>query len=142
MAKKRGKPTEQRTLAFCRDLGWLPGKVTYREQLTVGGVNKGWATQKDLFGIIDIIAIMPGSNKILGIQTTSKSEMSRRFKKMCGEREYETRMWCNSTQLLEIWGWYRTDEKVNGRNWHASRRGVYVQDGTIKFRKLPELIPT
>jgi hypothetical protein len=64
--------------------------------------------KKDLFSIFDILAI--GNGETVGIQITSKSNMSSRIKKI-SESEYLPELVRSKWRLIVI-GWYKKD---NGR---------------------------
>jgi hypothetical protein len=64
--------------------------------------------KKDLFSIFDILAI--GNGETVGIQITSKSNMSSRIKKI-SESEYLTELVRSGWKILVL-GWYK---KPNGR---------------------------
>jgi hypothetical protein len=64
--------------------------------------------KKDLFGIFDILAI--GNGETVGIQITSKSNMSSRIKKI-SESEYLPELVRSNWKILVL-GWYK---KPNGR---------------------------
>jgi hypothetical protein len=64
--------------------------------------------KKDLFGIFDIVAI--GNGETLGIQLTSKSNMSSRIKKIT-DSEYFTEIVRSGWRIIVI-GWFK---KENGR---------------------------
>jgi hypothetical protein len=64
--------------------------------------------KKDLFGIFDIVAI--GNGETLGIQLTSKSNMSSRIKKITNS-DFFTEIVRSGWRIIVI-GWYK---KENGR---------------------------
>jgi hypothetical protein len=64
--------------------------------------------KKDLFSIFDILAI--GNGETVGIQITSKSNMSSRIKKI-SESEYLPELVRSGWKILVL-GWYK---KPNGR---------------------------
>jgi hypothetical protein len=64
--------------------------------------------KKDLFSIFDILAI--GNGETVGIQITSKSNMSSRIKKI-SESEYLPELVRSNWKILVL-GWYK---KPNGR---------------------------
>lgn len=64
--------------------------------------------RQDLFGGIDILAIRQGET--LGVQATSKSNVSARVKKLHAEPRMKT--WCEAGNLLEVWGWDGPDLRV------------------------------
>lgn len=118
MSKKR--PT-QRTLEYCRKQGWLVDVV---ERFIKVPNHPGGGIRRDLFGIIDIIAIREG--KILGIQTTSGSNHSSHLKKLICDlkevtptevedvyrRQDNLEQWLETGSQYEIWSW-----KKKGKNW-------------------------
>jgi hypothetical protein len=80
----------------------------------------------DLFGIIDLVAIKAGVPGILGIQTTSKSNISARVAKSKNNKDLLT--WYKAGNNFKIHGWY----KENGC-WKVEERPV------VKKCFLPEL---
>lgn len=96
-------PTE-RTLQQLRKDGWLADVV------------ERWIPhakrRKDLFGIIDIVAL--GDGETLGVQCTSDSNMSARVHKLEESDAISALRECN--WRLEVWGW----KKKNGR-WQVRK---------------------
>lgn len=74
------KSETQRTLNYLRRSEYHCGVTEHWFQQP--GMSHG--RRKDLFGVIDIIAL--GEGETLGVQTTSKGGMSARFNKMTGRR--------------------------------------------------------
>lgn len=110
-------PTEL-SLKFLREQGY-----------TVAVVEKWNAFAKirqDLFGIIDLVAIKKDVPGILGIQTTSKSNISARVAKSKNNKDLLT--WYNAGNNFIIHGW-------------AKENGVWVleQREVVKKCFLPEL---
>lgn len=66
-------------------------------------------TRKDLFGILDIVAIKDGVFGVLGIQTTSKVNTTARLKKASTNEKLLT--WYRAGNKFEVWGWYKKDGK-------------------------------
>ena len=64
--------------------------------------------KKDMFGILDMVAI--GNEETLGIQMTSKSNMSSRIKKI-QESDYFVELLRSKWRIIVI-GWFK---KQNGR---------------------------
>ena len=81
------------TLQWLRDNGYIADKVEHWNPFS--------KTRKDLFGIIDIIAA--GKGKVLGVQATTRANVSARVKKAM-ENEYLP-AWLTSARF-EVWGWY------------------------------------
>ena len=65
--------------------------------------------KKDMFGILDMVAI--GNEETLGIQMTSKSNMSSRIKKI-QESDYFVELLRSKWRIIVI-GWFK---KPNGRD--------------------------
>ncbi len=85
----------QRTLALCRKAGWTCA-ITERW-------NAFAKLRQDLFGFIDVVAI--NGNQIIGIQTTSSSNMAARIKKI---RELPaSAIWLQSGGAILVHGWKR-----------------------------------
>lgn len=82
-----------RTLKRLRDAGYLAGVV----ERWIPGAN----IRSDLFGFIDVVAIRPG--EILGVQTTSASNVSARVAKI-REHENVDRV-RESNMRIEVDGW-------------------------------------
>ncbi len=61
----------------------------------------------DLFNCIDIVCL--NGDKIVGIQTTSKANMSARRKKM--KEEPAMALWLNAAGQLVLHGWYKSKNK-------------------------------
>jgi hypothetical protein len=89
-----------RSLEALAASGWTAQKVEY--WLSFGG--KG-GIRKDLFGGIDIVAVRPG--EVLGVQATSKSNVSARVKKLLGLPAIKA--WVESGAKMEVWGWDGND---------------------------------
>jgi len=61
--------------------------------------------KKDLYGWIDYIALHPDKKGLLGIQTTSKSNLSARVRKAEGKDSYW--LWLACGNDAEFHGWYK-----------------------------------
>ena len=90
----------QRTVALLKDRGYQCDVVESYNAFT--------KRKKDLFGIFDILAI--GSGETLGIQITSKSNISARIKKI-EESEYLPLLLAAGWRII-VFGWFKKD---NGR---------------------------
>lgn len=64
-------------------------------------IGKRTGIRKDLFGIIDIIALYPGRNKICGVQSCGTA-YSEHYKKIINSSY--TLKWLHYADL-ELWGW-------------------------------------
>jgi len=86
----------QRTLRYIREQGWV-ADIVERFNAYAGKFGQ----RKDLFGIIDIIAL--GENSIIGIQSTSGQKFPEHDKKIINEPM--TREWLRSGGRLILIGW-------------------------------------
>jgi hypothetical protein len=64
--------------------------------------------RNDLFGFIDIVAL---SDKIVGIQCTSGSNVSARVKKILDECQDAAREWLQAGGAIEVWGWRKISKE-------------------------------
>ena len=114
--RRKGKSPTQRTLDELRRRGWTA-------QVVERPWNKFSKVTLDLFGVIDLVAIVPPSKEyppyghlpgaILGIQaTTGTNHASRRTKILAEPRAKE---WVDAGGRLELWTWsQRVAYKANG----------------------------
>lgn len=102
----------QRSIDFCRDNGW-PCEVVERWV-------PGTRVRKDLFGFIDAIALIHG--RIVGLQITSRSNVSARVKKITIEKAAEFRGWLDAGGIVEVWGWGKMKKRgPDGKYWQLRR---------------------
>jgi hypothetical protein len=94
-----------RTLERLRKLGWT-AQVVERW-------NAYAKIRQDLFGCIDIVAVKASEVGVLGVQCTSRSNMSSRVRKCHCSPVMAT--WLDARNGLQVWGW----AKVRGR-WEAT----------------------
>ncbi len=98
----------QRTLKELRDAGLTCGIV---ERWIPMGQGKGF--RKDLFGIIDIIAI--GSEGVVGVQSCGQAFAAHK-KKMIEEKAVESALWLSTPGTsLQLWGWRKIKKKRGGK---------------------------
>ena len=103
----------RRTLQWLRDDGWIPAVV------------ERWCSfsrrRIDLFGFIDIVAIKPGTDGVLGIQATSGPNMSSRVRKI--RRSGIADLWMECDNGLWVVGWRKvawvtkSGEKAKRPKW-------------------------
>lgn len=82
-------------------------------------------TTIDLFGFIDIVAVREGA-PILGVQVTSTSNTSARFKKAVAIPEL--RLWLSAGGAFEVHGWAKRGKAGKRKLWTLSRRVVTLED--------------
>lgn len=91
----------QRSLAHLRKLGMTADVVEYWNSFA--------RQRKDLFSIIDIVALSPDGQTI-GVQTTSLSNVSARVKKIAESEALPALRRCGWTLVVHGWG-----KQPNGR---------------------------
>ncbi len=102
-----------RTLARLRQMGYV-ADVVERWLPRVG-------VRRDLFHCIDIVAVHPAIEGVLGVQCTSKPNLAARVGKV--RQQPEVAIWLKASNRIEVWGWH----KRNGR-WDAERIEVLAGD--------------
>lgn len=95
----------QRTLAAQRELGRKCGIV----ERYIGPLN----IRKDLFGIIDIIALDPEGG-VIGVQSCGTA-YSAHLLKMTVEHRQDSIDWLRAGAALELWGWRKVKVKRGGK---------------------------
>lgn len=102
-----GSPT-QRSLKYMRDQGYLSQVVEKWNP---------WAhIRQDLFGFIDIISC--GNKTTIGIQTTTKSNMSARRKKIRALKEFK--IWTAAGNRVQLHGWYKSGLPGKRKTWQVT----------------------
>jgi len=111
----------QRTLARLRQEGAL-------EVAIVEHWNPHARIRQDLFGFIDILAIMPGG--LLAIQACAGTDTAKRLSKIKTQRRDAARHWLGTGARLEVWGWRQLLAKRGGKQkvWAPSIRVVTIED--------------
>lgn len=80
----------------------------------------------DLFGFIDLVAIDAGKGQIIGIQTTSQSNISARIKKILSIPE--AKIWLQSGGKIHVHGWAKKGKKDARKLWEISVREIVLAD--------------
>lgn len=96
MPRKKAVNLNPKTIKYCTDQGWLADVVERSNQFI----------KRDLFGFLDILAI--GDDKPIGIQLTSKSNMSSRKKKILSHKNWDM---VSKHMYVCIHGWYKEKNK-------------------------------
>lgn len=73
--------------------------------------------KQDLFNFIDIVAVHPKRTGVVGVQTTSKANISTRIKKI--ESSPEHRVWLSAKNRIIVHGWYKDKNK-----WQVVEREI------------------
>jgi len=108
----------QRSLAQLRKDGYLAAVVEK--------FNMFAHVRQDLFGVIDLVAISEASNGVLGVQTTSISNVSARIQKCL--KEPAVTVWLKAGNRFEIWGW-DVKKRLHHRNEYRLRIEKLVMQG-------------
>ena len=104
----KGTSPTQRTLRELRRRGYRVDIV--ERWLPIPG---GFGRRRDLFNIIDIIALTPTG--ILGVQSCGSS-FSEHWKKLTEDEAEQTRAWLETPgTALELWGWRKVKRKRGGK---------------------------
>lgn len=74
----------------------------------------------DLFGGIDIVALMPGY--VLGIQACRGGDHATRRTKL--QAEPKLRAWCESGGKLEVWSWAKRGPRGKRKEWMLRREEI------------------
>lgn len=117
--KKSTSPTA-RTLAELRKRGWTAQVVEQHLPFP-----KPFGTKRDLFGVIDIVAIAPSELRldgkrmaIVGIQATSGltggNHAARRAKILAEPRANQ---WVAAGGRLELWSWSKRGDRGKAKRW-------------------------
>ena len=123
----KGISPTQRTLKELRRLGYIVDIV--ERWLPIPG---GFGRRRDLFNIIDIIALT--DTGILGVQSCGSS-FSAHWKKLTEDEAENTRNWLNTPGAsLEIWGWRKLRSRLKsgkvgkGMRWQPRVEPVTLAD--------------
>jgi len=111
----------QRTMKALRDEG-LPCEIVEK---WIPKAN----VRKDLFGIIDILAVGGQARGIIGVQSTGK-DFDGHLKKMLVDKAQECIDWLQSGGRLWLWGWRQVKVKRGGKAivWEARKREITLED--------------
>ena len=91
----------------------------------------------DLFGILDVLAVNPTRRQTIGVQVTSRGELSKRRRKMIDSPH--TRQLIRAGWRLELWGYDKRGKATRLRRevlmWHNDNNVdiefVAVEDGEV-----------
>lgn len=101
------------TLAACREIGWLAGKVEL--------FNYASRMRSDLFGFADVAAIVPGREGTTYIQATAGGHGQDRIRKIM--RLDAARAVLEAGNSVEVWSW-RLYKDSEGMYRDAARWGI------------------
>lgn len=75
--------------------GWMTAKVEF--------YNAYIKRMNDLFGIIDVLGVNPLTKEVIGVQATSRENVSARVAKI--QASPKAVKWLRAGLRLEVWGW-------------------------------------
>jgi len=89
--------------------------------------------RKDLYGFIDIVGIRPDRKGILGVQSTSGTNLSARYKKAIALPEFD--LWIMNGNWVEFHGWRKIKQSPTSKRkvWKC-RRILIDEDSLRKIR--------
>ena len=115
-----------RSLAVLREMGYTTWIV---EQWN------GFAKKRyDLFGCIDILAIHPELEVILGVQACTTGDAAKRTTKALAEPMLRT--WLEAGGRFEVWGWAKRGPAGKRKLWTLSRRQATLEEGQLEVAAL------
>lgn len=158
---KRVSPT-QRTLGECRARGWIV-QVVERWQSFFGKKGPGPSgVRVDLFGVIDLVAIVTVPNNvsmdasvsgetwnvrpttaILGIQACAGSGGSPAARMAKAAAEPRLRAWLAAGGKFEVWAWRKTNDRTKGARklWSLRRVEAELCGGAVAWHEVEEVEP-
>lgn len=107
----------QRSLAKLRSDGYTAAIVEHWNPFA--------RIRQDLYGYIDVLGICSGK-PVLGIQATSTSNISARYKKSIAIAALKT--WLETGSLFQVWGWSKKGPKGKKKTWQLTVRNVTLDD--------------
>lgn len=69
----------------------------------------------DLFGCLDIVALEPGRQGVLGIQACVVGDQAKRVKKIGAEPR--ARIWLEASNRISVWGWAKRGPRGKRKTW-------------------------
>lgn len=81
--------------------------------------------KRDLFGCMDLVALEPGRQGVLGIQATTVSNQAARVKKILDEPR--ALMWLGCGCRIEVHGWSKRGARGKRKTWTLSVMPITVE---------------
>ena len=113
-----------RSLAECRRRGWV-AQVVERW-------NPHARVRNDLFGVLDIVALIPpeltpqgeilGSTQLIGIQACAGSSHAARIAKV--RAEPRLKLWLDTGARAEVWSWSKRGKRSERKLWRLREEAV------------------
>jgi len=115
----------QRTLKQVRESGSTADVV---ERWIPMPTHPGGGYRRDLFNFIDIIELT--GEGIIGIQSTSGSNFSKRVEKIKTECREAAVEWIKNGGRIQVWGWRELKKKVDRKTWQPRIVELGLEDLT------------
>jgi hypothetical protein len=126
----KGATPTKRTLDELRHRGAIADVVErWIPSVGEGGAFISYGRRKDLFGFIDIVAIL--DRQIVGIQATSDNSGGHggaRVKKIQQECADAARAWLEAGGLISVWAWRKYAKPVERKLWRPIVTPVTLED--------------
>jgi hypothetical protein len=104
-----------RTLDYLRSRGATAQVVEHMIRIPPRNGQPGRVFKRDLFGFIDIVALEPGSEGVLGVQTTDASNLGHRLEKI--REEPRARLWISHGNRIAIVTWAKRGARGQRKLW-------------------------
>jgi hypothetical protein len=88
---------------------------------------KPFGRRVDLFGFIDIVAL-DGTPGVLGVQTTTQTNVSHRVEKLRTECADAMRAWLSAGNRLVIHGWAKRGARGKPKRWTVVEQTITLAD--------------
>lgn len=116
----------QRTLIECRRrdwFAWVVEKWVPIPKHPAGGV------RRDMYNIIDVIALDLENGLTYGIQACSGSTFAAHVAKLKGDERANSLKWLSiPTNRLEVWGWRKLKSMPGRRLWYPKIESIKAAD--------------
>lgn len=95
-----------------------------RDQGMMAAVVERWnpyaKIRQDLFGFLDVVAVEPGTQGVLGIQATSGTNVAHRLAKLREEPiASRVEVWLAAGNRLAVIGWRKVGPRGKRKTWKA-----------------------
>lgn len=110
--------TCSRTLARLRRLGYTAQKV---EQWIPRAFKR-----RDLFGVIDVVALKEGVQGVLGVQSSTGGDLAAHVRKAL--EEPRLRLWLETGNRFLVWGWVKKGKRGQRKTWQVNEREITLED--------------
>lgn len=87
--------------------------------------------RNDLFGVIDIVAVHPSRQGVLGIQATSAGNITARMKKSM--EEPRLKVWLKAGNTFQVWGWGKRGPRGKLKKWTLDIRTIVLCGENLGF---------